>query len=108
MAEVLKGPDGPLPSLRLEAMRDGLEDYDYLYLAYCCLNDLQEAGVSDPSLDALAREITPCFAPGSELVGSLTRYSEDPQELEIVRERVGRYIEATQAALKRRTGANGG
>lgn len=103
-----KGPDGPLPSLRLEAMRDGLEDYDYLYLAYCCLTDLREAGVSDPSLDALAREVTPCFAPGNELVGSLTRYSEDPQELEIVRERVGRYIEATQAALKRRSGANGG
>ncbi len=95
-----KGPDGPLPSLRLEAMRDGLEDYDYLYLAQRAQRDLREVDVTTPELEALAREITPYFAPGNGLVESLTEYSEDPQELESARERVARYVEEAQALLQ--------
>lgn len=94
-----KGPDGPLPSLRLEAMRDGLEDYDYLYLAYCHQSDLREAGKSNPELDALAQQVMPYFSPGNGLVESLTRYAEDPDKLEAVRQRLGRYIESAQTAL---------
>lgn len=96
-----RGPDGPLPSLRLEALRDGLEDYDYLYLARSCQTDLRGAGVSSPELDALAREIEPYFAPANGLVQSLTQYTQDPQELEVVRERVGRYVEMAHSALGR-------
>ena len=99
-----KGPGGPLPSLRLEAMRDGLEDYDYLYLAYCCLSDLREAGKGNPELDALARQVTPYFAPGNQLVESLTRYGEDPQRLEVVRREVAHYVEQAQRLLRQQDG----
>ena len=96
-----KGPDGPLPSLRLEAMRDGLEDYDYLYLAEACSRDLQTAGTASPQLAALAGEISPYFAPGNGLVGSLTSYSEDPAALETVRRKLGEYVELAQQVLGR-------
>ena len=96
-----KGPDGPLPSLRLEAIRDGPEDYDYLYLAYSCRADLRAASVSDPELEALAGEIGPYFEPGNPLVGSLTRYTEDPARLDAARGRVGLYVERARRLLRR-------
>jgi hypothetical protein len=81
-------------------MRDGLEDYDYLYLAQHAQRRLQEMDLSTPELEALAREITPYFAPGNRLVESLTQYSEDPQDLESAREQVARYVEMAQAVLR--------
>jgi hypothetical protein len=95
-----KGPNGPLPSLRLEAIRDGLEDYDYLHLAEACSRDLRTAGAASPPLAALADAISPYFAPGNGLVGSLTSYSEDPAALETVRRKLGEYIERAQQALR--------
>jgi hypothetical protein len=87
-----KGPDGPLPSLRLEAMRDGLDDAALL----------RERGlVLTPELAALQRRITPLFAPGNELVQSLTSYSEDPIALETARREVGQYVEQAERLLRR-------
>ncbi len=94
-----KGPNGPLPSLRLEAIRDGLEDYDYLHLAEACRRDLRTAGAASPPLTSLADAISPYFAPGNGLVGSLTSYSEDPAALETVRRKLGEYVERAQQAL---------
>jgi len=106
-----KGPEGfrtPLPSLRLEAVRDGLEDYDTLYEAYVCREDLQKAGLNTPALDALAAQLAPYFAPGNDLVGSLTSFTQDPAELEAVRAKLGDYIEGARELLEAREGTAGG
>ena len=45
------GPDGPLPSVRLERLRDGMEDYDYLRLGEQAMNKGRvDAGTMDPLL----------------------------------------------------------
>ncbi len=72
----------------------------YSVRLYCAGRDLQEAGVTEPELDALAAEITPFFAPGNGLVQSLTQYTEDPQALEKVRTKLGEYIEMAERLRK--------
>ncbi len=41
------GPKGPLPSQRMELLRDGLEDFDYIYIASQELQRLSEFELSD-------------------------------------------------------------
>lgn len=97
-----KGPDGPLPSLRLEAMRDGLEDYDLLWQARADMAALRERGLTlTPELTALQDRVTPLFAPGNNLVQSLTSYSEDPTALEAVRRDVSQFVEQAGQLLRR-------
>lgn len=74
------GPDGtPLSSLRLEAIRDGLEDYDYLYL-------LSERAKTDAKAAALLQEAT------QQLVTGVTSYDRDPNKLLDLRLRIGRLL----------------
>jgi len=69
------GFDGPVSSLRLEVIRDGLEDFDYLTLA-----------------DArLGKEATRGFI--LEIARSLTDYERDPLVLEKPRRKIGDLLE---------------
>ena len=68
------GPDGtPLSSLRMEALRDGLEDHDYLAL-------LEKRG--GPKAEALLKEAR------EVLVTGVTTYDTDPAKLLNLRERI--------------------
>jgi hypothetical protein len=69
------GHDGPLPSLRLKLIRQGLQDYDYLKLAS------EKAGVE--KVDAIV----------NEQVKSWTEYQQDPTALEQAKEKLARLIE---------------
>jgi hypothetical protein len=75
------GVDGPVSSLRMEVLRDGLEDFDYLALA-------------DRLLGPEATNA--CVA---KVAKSLTDYERDPLKLEQVRRELGAAIEnaATQS-----------
>lgn len=89
-----KGPEGPLPSLRLEAIRDGLEDYDLLWQARALGTQLRERNVSlPPEFVDLQQRVIALFAPGNQLVDSLTHYTDDPQLLEAVRNDVAQYVQ---------------
>jgi hypothetical protein len=91
-----KGPAGPLPSLRLEALRDGLEDYDLLYAAAGLLA-ARRGGVAVASDVAVSEaEVASWFAPGNPLVRSLTDYSDDPVALEAARRRLAQYCVAAR------------
>jgi hypothetical protein len=63
------GVDGPVVSMRLKALRDGLEDYEYLALA-------------GPAGDALAAKIAP----------SWTQWEKDPAKLAAAREALAQII----------------
>lgn len=65
------GPGGPVGSIRLEALRDGMEDYEYLRMA-------AEAGWARPVADALGM-----------VAGSAWDYSRDPGDLLAAREAMG-------------------
>lgn len=69
------GHDGPLPSLRLKLIRQGLQDYDYLKLAS------EKAGK-----DAVDKIV-------NEQVKSWTEYQQDPLKLEAAKERLAELIE---------------
>jgi hypothetical protein len=75
------GVDGPVSSLRLEIIRDGIEDFDYLTMAERLLGP----------------EATSAYV--NRLVKTLTKYEENPSELESVRRALGEALEkATLAA----------
>jgi hypothetical protein len=69
-------PEGPVSSIRLENVRDGIEDYDYLAL-------LADAKGRDAAIAHFGR-----------LVKSMKEYTRDPAELHAVREQMAREIEA--------------
>ncbi|NSW54371.1 MAG: DUF4091 domain-containing protein [Armatimonadetes bacterium] len=71
------GKDGPIGSIRLAAIRDGIEDYEYLYLLAALEGDL-EAG----------REA--CLP----VTTDLTTYTRDPGDVLAQREQIARRIEA--------------
>ena len=94
------GPDRePIPTIRLENIRDGLEDHEYLYMARESAAAIRDAQISDPSLNMLESQISPFFKLGNELVKSTTVYSEDAEQLDRTRRLIGDYIERAQRLL---------
>jgi len=83
---ICAGPDGPLTTIRLENIRDGIEDYEYLWLL-----DSLSAG-----RDQLAARVP------EELLTDLTHYSEDPSVLGAWRESVAGAIETLAKEADRR------
>jgi hypothetical protein len=93
------GPDGtPLPTIRLENFRDGLEDYAY----FCVLEHLvrryeaKSAGLSAEQQAWLTESRAALQVPES-LVKSMAEYSRDPALLYEYRSRLGELID--RAAL---------
>lgn len=74
------GADGtPLSSLRLESIRDGLEDYEYL-------NALAEKAKTNPAAASLLKQAT------ETLVTGVTSYEKDPAKLLELRLKIGRLL----------------
>ena len=69
------GPAGPVGSIRLEALRDGMEDYEYLRMA-------GESGMDRGIEDAVGK-----------VASSTWEYARDPKELLLVREMLGRLLD---------------
>ena len=89
-------PDGPVPSVRMEALRDGIEDYEYLYRLNELLQLAKTKGGVDPSLVRKAEELV-AVDPG--LVGSLRSYAKDPAVLETQRRAIAELIEQLQTVV---------
>jgi hypothetical protein len=89
-------PDGSLLStIRLEAIRDGFEDYDYL----CLLHDAAQALKAARKSPALARQAEACSRVPEDLSRSLTDYNHDPRVLLARRQVVGNVLEQVRTAL---------
>lgn len=74
------GPEGePISSLRLEALRDGIEDYAYLAL-------LAERAAKDPDAAALLKEAK------EKLVTGVTSFDPDPRKLLGLRARIAQAL----------------
>jgi len=81
------GPDGPIPSIRLENFRDGMEDYEY----YVLLEKLvrEKEGTADPQLIDRAKE---ALNVNPEVFQDFSHYTEDPQVLYREREKIANLI----------------
>jgi MYXO-CTERM domain-containing protein len=87
--------EGPTPSLRWELLREGLEDYEYLWLLKDAADRLAAAGVR-PDLVTLARGL---LEVPTTIFVSRTEYSDDSAPLLAQREQIAAAIEQLLAAL---------
>ncbi|MBI2421740.1 MAG: DUF4091 domain-containing protein [Candidatus Hydrogenedentes bacterium] len=92
---VYPGPEGPIPSIRWEIIRDGLEDYDYFFL----FNQLRERLLATPGHEALLKEAAVVYNL-NELLPSLVTYTRDAKLLLARREAVARMIVKMTGALE--------
>ena len=97
---------GPVPSIRIEMLREGLEDREYFWLLKESVKKLEEAApnaagdIRKQCDDALALAKQALAAP-DRLATSLTEYTKDPADLYRERDALAGAIEAVQAALSK-------
>jgi hypothetical protein len=89
-AIVYPGHQGFLGSLRFSAMRDGLQDYEYLWVLENELRNINQAYGNEASwLDPRQRPLELC----RRVIQSFHEYTRDPQILLYTRETIAREIE---------------
>jgi len=80
--------DGPVDSIRLEMLRDGIEDYEYLAMLSRLLK--QREATLAPADRETYRELLKVPA---EITEDMTRFTRDPAPIESRREQIARAIE---------------
>jgi hypothetical protein len=78
---------GPVPSLRLEILREGLDDYDYMIMLEDCI---REAGANQQNLVRKARQVLNF---GTDVFVNDREYSRDPEVLMQLRKQMGNILE---------------
>ena len=75
--------DGPVPSMRLEVLRDGIEDYEYLYLLRELVGRVRAmpAAMSDGATQQMLGQAERLLNVDPALVDSLRHYASDPKIL---------------------------
>ena len=94
---IYPGPDStPLSSVRLENLRDGIEDYEYFWLLREAVTGLERSGVTGhEELLAQARQ---ALSVDENVVRDLRHFTDDPRVLRRARAQIARLIERLQAA----------
>jgi len=88
------GPDGPVGSIRLAALRDGLEDYEYLVLLSQAVARLDRHPAAAPSgVAGRLAEAKRLLAIDPKLVGSMRKYATDSAVLMRNRRAIAELIE---------------
>ncbi|HEY7677386.1 MAG TPA: glycoside hydrolase domain-containing protein, partial [Candidatus Methylomirabilis sp.] len=86
------GEDGPVESIRLEVLRDGIEDYEYFALLRRLASSLPGGGkCGDPA--AVRRETQALLAVGPDIVRNLGEYTDDLRAIQARREKLGEAVE---------------
>ena len=75
---IYPGPDGPLSTVRLDAIRDGLEDYEYYWLLERLVGKAEAKGLGGSKLVRTAKAM---LAVPDVVMESLSEYTEDPESL---------------------------
>jgi len=95
------GPDGPVPSIRLAVLRDGMEDYEYLHrLRELVTRVRQRTAQPDAAgAHALLAQAERLLAIDPSLVASMREYTGDPDVLSARRSAIATAIEQLQDHL---------
>ncbi|MCK5803516.1 MAG: DUF4091 domain-containing protein [Lentisphaeria bacterium] len=97
---IYPGRNGVLcASLRLENLRDGLEDYEYLHALGGAVKRLEGAGVP-AAAKALLPEARALLTPPPTAVKGIHSWSQDPTHLLQYRDRVGRMLGKIAEAMR--------
>ena len=78
---------GPVPSLRLEIMRDGIDDYDYMMLLEKCIKNAR------PDQHGLVKKAKQVLNFGPEVFVDEQHYTKDPKILIKYRQQMGNLLE---------------
>ncbi len=98
------GPDGtPLPTIRLENFRDGLEDYAYAKILERILKE-QGTGNGEQGTEDWARRAREALAVPREVVNSMTDFTNDSTVLYRWRDEMADLIEQSPKTLKTNKG----
>ena len=93
------GPDGaPLSSVRLEVIRDGLEDYEYLYMLDQLAKRLKAKGAPSAAASRWLTEAERLLAVDDSIAESMTAYTDDPSRIFERRRQIADAIERGIAA----------
>ena len=93
---IYPGPNGqPWSSIRLENLRDGADDYDYLCILRNYVEKLKKAELAP----ILVERAENALRVNPEVSACLTEYTKDPGVLERERRRICAYIEEARVAL---------
>ncbi len=76
---ICAGPDGPLATIRLENIRDGIEDNEYFWLLREEVKRLR--GVSGPQAAKALAQADKALAIGDDLVKSMSSFTKSPDAL---------------------------
>lgn len=91
---ICAGPDGPLATIRLENIRDGIEDNEYFWLLSQELNRLR--GSSSAAAHDAVRQAEKALAIGDDLVKSMSSFTKSPDALLAKRRQVAEAILAAR------------
>ncbi len=80
----------PLPGIRMENFRDGLEDYDYMQIAKRIANSKKLS----PSLQNKWEELKPYYDLNNEVIRSATQYTQSYVKVQELRNKFADFIEA--------------
>jgi hypothetical protein len=92
------GPDGPLPTIRLENIRDGIEDNEYFWLLEQEITKLRAS--RRPEAAAALRQALAAQAIGDDLVRDLSHFSKSPDAIYAKRRQVAEAILAARAVTQ--------
>ncbi len=88
------GDNGPVSTIRLENLTDGLEDYEYFWVLRDLTERLDRHELGQTATGrALLESARMCLAVPESTIASLTKFTTDPRELARIRERVADSIE---------------
>ncbi len=85
------GPDGPVGSIRLELLRDGIEDYDMITILE---EELARVKADGTKPEALLKEGEAILQEARELTPSMREYPKEPARLVELRGRIAEMIES--------------
>ncbi len=94
------GPEGPISSIRLEVLRDGLEDYEYLYLLKVIVRTVKAMGLEAQAGDLL-KEAEELLEVDVSIARSMTDFTKDTRVFLERRRKIGEAIEELGAIIKK-------
>jgi hypothetical protein len=90
------GANGPVSSIRLEAIRDGIEDYEYFYILNECKEKLKTKDSTNPEIAKIENMLNI----ENDIIKSVSNYTQDQKRLFAKREQVAREIERVKKLLE--------
>ena len=98
------GPEGPLSTIRLENIRDGLEDYEYLWMLRRA-NELVTTGKAKSPSRKWKREVERALTADQPLNERMTQYDRNPASLRARRQNIAALLESWTVKNQLRTTA---